>query len=195
MVSDAAAGSTGLMQLPGGVSAVSHLWWVLPALLRTDDLSLTGGSTWGEILAEALEAVASSPWDVPWQHLHTAALTHLLTPVLPDAPAALSPAGAGVGGDNDTVWATGCRAESGTAAVYGAVARYVFDVGNWDDCTWIVVGGASGDPASPHYTDQHEPWSRCDLIPMRYDWDAIAAASPQLTLQPDGSTIAGSAGA
>jgi penicillin amidase len=190
-----AAGNTGLMQLPGGVSAVSHLWWVLPALLRTDDLSLTGGSTWGELLAEALEAVASSPWDVPWQHLHTAALTHLLTPVLPDAPAALSPAGAGVGGDNDTVWATGCRAESGTAAVYGAVARYVFDVGNWDDCTWIVVGGASGDPTSPHYADQHEPWSRCDLIPMRYDWDAIAAASPQLTLQPDGSTLAGSAGA
>jgi hypothetical protein len=29
------------------------------------------------------------------------------------------------------------------------VARYVFDVGNWDNCTWIVVGGASGDPASP----------------------------------------------
>ncbi len=185
----AAAGSSSLMQLPGGVSPVSHLWWVLPALLRSDDLSLTGGSTWRELLAEALEAVASSPRDVPWQQLHTAALTHPLTPVLPDAPAALSPAGAGVGGDNDTVWATGCRAESGTAAVYGAVARYVFDVGNWDACTWIVVGGASGDPASPHYADQHDAWSRCELIPMRYDWDAIAAASPQLTLQPDGSVL------
>ncbi len=31
-----------LMQLPGGVSAVSHLWWVLPALLRSDDLALHG---------------------------------------------------------------------------------------------------------------------------------------------------------
>jgi hypothetical protein len=57
----------------------------------------------------------------------------------------------------------------------------VFDVGNWDNCTWIVVGGASGDPASPHYTDQHQAWSRCELIPMKYDWDTIAA-SPQLTL-------------
>ena len=40
----------------------------------------------------------------------------------------------------------------------------VFDVGNRDNCTWIV-GGASGDPASPHYTDQHQAWSRCELIP------------------------------
>jgi penicillin G amidase len=187
LASVASAGHGEPPQLPGGVSAVSHLWWVLPALLRSDDLSLTGGSTWSELLAEALEAVASEPEppDIPWERVHRAALTHLLTPVLPGAPAALSPAGAGVGGDNDTVWATGCRAESGPAAVYGAVARYVFDVGNWEDCSWIVVGGASGDPASPHYVDQHEAWSRCELIPMRYGWDAIAAGGPQLTLQPD----------
>ena len=123
--------------------------------------------------------------------MHTAALTHPLTPLLSGAPAELSPAGAGVGGDNETVWATGCRAESGTAAVYGAVARYVFDVGNWENCSWIVVGGSSGDPASPHYADQHEAWSRCELIPMLYDWDVIAATSSQLILQPDGSTSAG----
>jgi penicillin amidase len=183
----AAAGSTGLLHLPGGVSAVSHLWWVLPALLRSGDLALTGGRTWSELLAEALEEVAAGPPDIPWGQLHTAALTHPLTLLLPGAPPELSPPGAGVGGDNETVWATGCRAESGTAAVYGAVARYVFDVGNWDNCSWIVVGGASGDPASPHYADQHEAWSRCELIPMLYDWDAIAATSPLLTLQPDGS--------
>jgi penicillin amidase len=119
----AAAGSAGLMQLPGNVSATSHLWWVLPALLRSGDLALTGGSTWAELLAEALEEVSGEPGDIPWRQLHTAALTHPLTPVIPGAPAELSPAGAGVGGDNETVWATGCRAESGTAAVYGAVAR------------------------------------------------------------------------
>ena len=136
----AAAGSAELLHLPGAVSAVSHLWWPA-ALLRSGDLALTGGSTWAEPLTEALEEVAGEPPDVPWRQLHTAALTHPLTPLLPRAPAELSPPGAGVGGDNETVWATGCRAESGTAAVYGAVARYVFDVGNWNNCTWIVVAG------------------------------------------------------
>jgi len=180
------AGTAAPLQLPGGVSTLSHLWWVLPALLQSGDLALTGGSTWNDLLAEALEAVARDRLDVPWSELHTAVLAHPLTSLLPGVPAALSPPGAGVGGDNETVWANGCRAESGTKAVYGAVARYVFDVGNWDNSTWIVVGGASGDPASPHYADQHEPWSRCELIPMQYDWDTIAAQSPQLNLQPDG---------
>jgi penicillin G amidase len=173
-----------LMRLPGSIGAASKLWWTLPALLRSDDLGLTGGSSWADLLAEALDAVAAAPASEPWHHLHPAALTHPLTKALKDAPAALSPDGAGIGGDNDTVWATGCQAESGLAAVYGAVARYVFDVGNWDNCTWIVVGGASGDPASPHYVDQHLAWSRCELIPMRYDWNLIAAAGLQLTLQP-----------
>jgi len=179
--------SADLMRVPGSAGAVSLLWWVLPALLRSEDLTLTGGSTWSDLLSEALDVVATQAPDVSWRDVHAAALTHPLTLAFPDAPKALSPAGAGVGGDNDTVWANGCRAESGTAAVYGAVARYVFDVGNWDNCSWIVVGGASGDPASPHYLDQHQAWARCELIPMRYDWDAITAVGAQLTLQPDGA--------
>ena len=126
----------------------------------------------------------------PWRDVHPAALSHPLTALIPAAPAALSRTGAGVGGDNETVWANGCRAESGTAAVYGAVARYVFDVGNWDACQWIVVGGSAGDPASPHYLDQHEAWSRCELIPMRYDWDVIAAVGEPLILRP-GNSIRG----
>jgi len=183
--SAAPAGLAELMQLPGRVSAVSQLWFVLPALLRSGDLSLTGGNTWPDLLAEALEAVAKQPDspDVPWRQVHTALLAHPLTAAYPETH--LSPAGAGVGGDNETVWASGCRAEHGSAAVYGAVARYVFDVGNWENCAWIVVAGASGDPASPHYLDQHGAWSRCELIPMLYGWDAIAVAGPQVTLEPE----------
>jgi len=57
-------------------------------------------------------------------------------------------------------------------------------VGNWNGCKWIVLAGASGDPASPHYLDQHEAWSRCELIPMLCDWDTITAGSVPLTLEP-----------
>ena len=181
----AAASAITPLQLPGRTSAVSQLWWVLPALLRAGDVTLTGGRAWPELLADALAVVAAEP-PAPWQQLHRAALTHPLSPLHAAAAPELSPPGAGIGGDNETVWATGCRAESGTAAVYGAIARYVFDVGNWDNSQWIVLAGASGDPASRHYTDQHDAWSRCELIPMRYDWDTITTTgSPPVTLHPD----------
>src|SRR4029453_3935850 len=98
----AATGSAGLMELPGSVSAVSHLWWVLPALLRSDDPALTCGSTWNELLAEALEEVSGEPPDIPWHQLHAAALTHPLTPLLPGAPPAPGPGGAGGGGGTET---------------------------------------------------------------------------------------------
>jgi penicillin amidase len=180
----AAASASELAQVPPGVSAVSQVWWMLPSLLRAGDLSLTGGATWSELLAEALEAVAAGPPGAGWGDLHRARLMHPLAPVFPEQAAVLSPEGAQLGGDNETVWANGCLADSGTAAVYGAVARYVFDVGNWNACQWIVLGGASGDPASPHYLDQHAAWSRCELIPMLYDWDEITAAAPVQTLEP-----------
>jgi penicillin amidase len=161
---------------------------MLPGLLRSGDVALTGGATWPELLEQALLEVAGDDHAAEWGDVHRAKLAHPLAhplaPLFPAEAAALSPEGARLGGDNETVWANGCRAESGTDAVYGAVARYVFDVGNWNNCKWIVLGGASGDPASPHYLDQHEAWSRCELIPMLYDWDTITAASEPLTLLP-----------
>ncbi len=172
------------LRLPGGASAASHLWWVLPALLRSGDTSLTGGQPWPDLLAQALDGLAAGQASLPWQQVHRAAVQHPLTPLFPDAPPALSPVGSGVGGDNETVWANGCRAEAGTAAVYGAVARYVFDVGDWDNSQWIVLGGSSGNPDSSHYFDQHDAWASCALIPMRYDWQTIATAAPHLTLEP-----------
>ena len=178
------AADSELTRLPPGVSAVTNVWWMLPGLLRSADVSLAGGATWPELLAEALDAVAAQAPDTAWGDVHRAQLMHPLAPLFPAQAGALSPAGARLGGDNETVWASGCRAETGTDAASGAVARYVFDVGNWDDCQWIVLAGASGNPASPHDADQHGAWSRCELIPMRYDWDAITAASVPLTLEP-----------
>jgi penicillin amidase len=173
-----------LTRLPPGVSAATNVWWLLPGLLRSADTSLNGGATWPELLAEALAAVADQDPATGWGEVHRARLMHPLAPLFPADAAVLSPPGARLGGDNETVWANGCRAESGTDAVYGAVARYVFDVGNWNASTWIVVAGTSGDPASPHYLDQHEAWSRCELIPMLYDWDEITAVAAPLTLEP-----------
>ena len=76
------------------------------------------------------------------------------------------------------------RGRRGTRPPTARVARYVFDVGAWDDSSWVVVTGASGDPDDPHYLDQHEVWAAGETVPMRYDWTAIAATGQLTVLRP-----------
>jgi penicillin amidase len=74
---------------------------------------------------------------------------------------------------------------AGTAATYGALARYAFDVGDWDNSLWAVFHGVSGRPGSPHYADQNAAWSACRMAPMRYSWTVIAReATATQTLNP-----------
>ena len=58
-----------------------------------------------------------------------------------------------------------------------SVARYVFDLGDWERSAWIVPLGASGHPGSSHYADQSADWAAVRLRPMRYDWARVAAES------------------
>src|SRR5215469_15858600 len=90
---DSTAGSE-LMRLPPGTLAADQVWWMLPALLRSGDISLTGGATWAELLAEALTDVAGGDPGAAWGDLHRAELAHPLAPFLPAAAAVLSPGGA-----------------------------------------------------------------------------------------------------
>jgi penicillin amidase len=166
-----------LTQLPPGVVPVNQLWWTLPQLVRANDITLLGGLDWNQAFIEALERAAGRQEGHPWGRQHPAAMVHPLATQFPQAAAQLSPMGSDLGGDNDTVLANGCLSSSGTKAVYGAVARYVFDVGAWQNSRWVVFAGVSGNPASPHYTDQHTAWAEGRMVPMLYEWPDIAAQS------------------
>jgi penicillin amidase len=109
--------------------------------------------------------------------LHRPTLRHLLSAVYPEHAESLDKACARVGGDNDTVFATGYIARLGMRAASGALARYVFDVGAWDNCSWIVFHGASGHPASPCYDNQNADWAAGKMVPMLYDWAKIEASA------------------
>jgi len=50
----------------------------------------------------------------------------------------------------------------------GPSYRQIVDLGNPEDSRWIIAGGVSGDPRSPHYADQIEPWRRGEYRPMRF---------------------------
>jgi penicillin amidase len=162
--------------VPPGVSAIGNLWWVLPKLLRDDDTAMLDGWSWDEVLEAALAEAAAAP-ATSWGEAHRPAFQHPLSAHFPEAATLLDPPGMPLGGDGDTVMAIGLVPAAGPAATYGALCRYVFDVGDWDNSRWAVFHGASGQPGSPHYADQAGEWAACRMVPMRYDWAAIGQAA------------------
>jgi penicillin G amidase len=159
-----------------GANAENQLWWAVPGLLRNDDRSLLGGASWEDLLHLALaQAAAAAP--AAWGAAHLPRLTHPLSANFPNDAGGLDRVSAPVGGDNDTIFATGCACSIGARAVYGSLSRYVFDVGAWENCRWIVFHGASGEPGDRWHMNQNAAWAASEMIPMLYDWAEVAATA------------------
>ncbi|MFT3801626.1 MAG: penicillin acylase family protein [Burkholderiaceae bacterium] len=181
-----------------GLGIDYQIGWCVPHLLRADDRTLLGGADWDEVLGAALRTVAmpgtnahadaEAGADAPpvrWGDIHRLRLRHPLAAVFADDPVFAVRDMGPVGGDNDTVWTTGYVPQLGTHPTYASLARYVFDVGDWDACRWIVFHGTAGDPRDPHYDDQSALWRRGETVPMRYRWETIAAeAERHVRLEP-----------
>jgi penicillin amidase len=163
---------------------ISHLWWVIPSLLRDEDATLLGTSNWELVFDEAMEIVQVDQAARVWSALHAPTLRHPLASVFPMEAAELNQACAPVGGDNDTVFATGFSAGDGLSTKYSALARTSFDVGQWENSRWIVFQGASGNPGSTHRSDQNEFWATGQTVPMVYSWHEIANTSQLYELRP-----------
>ena len=159
-----------------GLMPENQLWWAVPGLLRNDDRSMLKGATWEGLLTEALIQVAAAPLP-DWASAHQPRLSHPLSALFPAQAGALERPCAPVGGDNDTVFATGCAASVGARAVYGSLSRYVFDVGAWENSRWIVFHGASGEPGHRWHMNQNAAWADGEMVPMLYDWAKIAAGA------------------
>jgi penicillin amidase len=163
----------------------------LPRLLEQNERSVIGSNDWDELLGVALERAVD--WleqklgpdiaDWRWERIHVTGARHTVARALPAAPGELDLPVVSCGGDGETVQATGW--ESGLGVQHTSVARYVFDLGDWDRSAWAVPGGSSGHPASPHYADQLETWARVELYPMTYSWDTLEAeAEIRQSLEP-----------
>ena len=84
------------------------------------------------------------------------------------------------GGDGNTV-----SQASGTSPMVIASLRCVIPLGDWDEARFVLPGGQSGNPFSPHYDDQLPLWQRGEGIPIAWDAQAIAAAAvSELRLTP-----------
>jgi penicillin amidase len=161
-----------------GVRAESVIWRVAGDQLAAGDESLLGGWSWRRTLTEAVRR-AEHVWDgEPWGELHATGQRH------PLGQAALNPAPVPYGGDMDTVQASSYLPIDGFRTVAGSVARYAFDLADWDASGWVVPLGADGEPGG-HAHDQQEAWRTGRLLPAPYSERAVrAAATEQITLVP-----------
>lgn len=58
-----------------------------------------------------------------------------------------------------------------------ATLRMVVDVGDWSASRWVLAGGQSGNPVSPHYDDQLQLWLRDEAIPIAWTDEEVRAAT------------------
>jgi len=165
-------------------------------LAATDDRSLlTPGLTWSDLFSKALDIAASQLVDLhgpdlslwQWGTAHQVKTTHSLSVLFPDKADLLNPPPLPVGGDADTVQSASYTYSTGFTVTAASVARYVFDLSNWEACAWSVPGGTSGHPLHPHFNDQIGAWQHSDLLPMRYSWARIESESRiKQKLEPKG---------
>ncbi len=63
--------------------------------------------------------------------------------------------------------------------------RAVMDVGHWEKSRWVLAGGQSGNPLSPHYADMVDLWMRGESVSIAWSSHTVAArAVSVLTLLP-----------
>jgi penicillin amidase len=91
-----------------------------------------------------------------------------------------------VGGDSTTVSPMGTRLTDVTGNPRGlANLRMVLDVGNWEESRFVLAGGQSGNPLSPHYDDMLEHWLQGTGVAIAWSPDKIAQiARSSLQLLP-----------
>ena len=141
------------------VSHVARLRGRLADWIREDDRTLlAAGDDWGSVMARALagavatlrETLGPDPASWAWGRLHQSHVRAIRSRGCSRTPRASSirprsPAG----GDGDTVQAADFVPAAGFELSLTSVARYVFDLGDWERSAWIVPLGASGHPGQP----------------------------------------------
>jgi penicillin amidase len=93
-----------------------------------------------------------------------------------------------VGGDSSTVSPMGTGLGDPTGNPEGmANLRMVLDVGNWEENRFVLAGGQSGNPLSPHYADMLDLWRRGEGVTMAWSREMVAqVAQSTLRLLPTG---------
>ncbi|WP_277208459.1 penicillin acylase family protein [Isoptericola croceus] len=182
----AAHPALGAVHAPPGLPALFDPWCDVVARVAGELAPLLrAGAAWDppvEATAEASAALAEVTGsrdgaEVTWGELHPVLPLHGLAEAtgvdpaeVPRVPAALR---VPLGGAADTVCCTGSVPGVSTASWRGSVARWVWDLSDRRRSRWSVPFGASGDPRSEHFADQHAEWATAGTHETETDWTRL----------------------
>jgi penicillin amidase len=111
-----------------------------------------------------------------WGSIHRARFVHPLGR-MPGLEGLFVAAERELGGDEQTVNNAGFEGE-GPFSVYVVPSwRVVYDLADIDNSRGVLPTGQSGNPASPHWSDQHQAWATGDLRALPFTRAAVEAAS------------------
>jgi penicillin amidase len=177
-----------LNRLLPGVLPESALWRTVEEHLRADNTALLGGWSWDQAIDEAKARAERASDCRRWGELHATRYGRLLGTDAPDPPSVP------YGGDMDTVQAGSYVPSVDLSTRAASVARYAFDLADWDRSGWVVPLGSAGPPDlvgsawaawDRHALDQQQAWQEGRLLPAPYSRSAVEEASEdQVTLTP-----------
>lgn len=165
----------------------------LSRLVREQPAGFFAGASWAEVIGEALgEALGAlragfgrDEARQQWGRVRKLWLRHPFGDKRP-LDGVFNVRGLVCGGDASTIAQASVDLEDPTKNAIGvATLRAVIDVGDWDASRWVMLGGQSGNPMSPHYTDQAPLFARGEALPIWWsDTKRDEATAYTLTLKP-----------
>ena len=165
------------MLFEGASNLLKHgTWSLLPGLSSDSDLAKLLGRLLDAAADELTERFGPESGDWIWERAHTMVSPHPLASARPDL-SYLHPPVDGCSGDGDTVRCGSIAPHTGDRAASGSVARYAFDLADWDRSGWVVPHGVSGVRGGGHDLDQRPLWLACELAPMAYSAEAVASVA------------------
>lgn len=150
-----------------GTLLLSGDWRLIPGLSSEAALSEALSACVDEAAVELEQRFGDDPSSWAWGRMHRMASPHPLASAL-EAARSLHPPIDGCPGDADTVRCGTVLPETGERAAAASVARYVYDLADWDRSGWVVPHGVSGVRGSGHDLDQRAAWLAGELVPMAY---------------------------
>lgn len=146
-----------------------------------DTRLLPQGRGWKDVLQQAFSAGVETLQEAfgedveawQWGKVHFTSPVHPLAGLFPELADSLNPPRVSMSGDGDTPQSAHFGPGIPFVIDSTSVARYVFDLADWDMSRWIVPLGSSGHAGSGHYADQSALWSQVEAIEMVYSWDKV----------------------